>query len=163
MNACVKAMGKPVKPGRSRRQRGSTAIEFAMVFPLFFVVLYGIITFSMIFVAQQNLTLLAEEGARAALTYQISDNPTDALAARVNAVCPTVYGMLTPMLTPIAATGGCNATAAACNSGMQCVNVVLTYSYVDHPLVPSLPLLGDVLPKTLTSSATIQLNPVNLL
>ncbi|MFL9907111.1 TadE/TadG family type IV pilus assembly protein [Paraburkholderia sp. RL17-337-BIB-A] len=143
----------------SRRQRGSTAIEFAMIFPLFFVVLYGIITFSMIFVAQQSLTLAAEEGARAALRYQQSDNPTDALAARVNNVCPTVYGMLTKMVS----TAGCSATSAACNTGMQCVNVIVTYSYADHPLVPSLPILGDVLPTTLTSSATIQLNPLNLL
>jgi Flp pilus assembly protein TadG len=159
MNSRVKPFEKRVGLGHSHKQRGSTAIEFAMVFPLFFVVLYGIVTFSMIFVAQQNLTLAAEEGARAALTYQKSDNATDALAARVSAVCPAVSVMLTPMV----ATAGCNATSAACNSGMQCVNVVLTYSYSDYPLVPSLPLLGDVLPKQLTSSATIQLNPVNLL
>jgi Flp pilus assembly protein TadG len=51
-------------PLRPRRQRGTAAVEFAMIFPLFFVILYGIVTFSLIFVAQQNLTLAAEEGAR---------------------------------------------------------------------------------------------------
>jgi Flp pilus assembly protein TadG len=141
------------------QQRGSTAVEFAMIFPLFFVVLYGIVTFSMIFVAQQSLTLAAEEGARAALTYQKGLTPDAALAARVNAVCP----MVTSMLAPMVATAGCAVTTATCNAGMQCVKVILTYGYADKPLVPSLPILGNVLPKTLTSSATIQLNPLNLL
>lgn len=159
MNSCVELNARRARRGHLRQQRGSTAVEFAMIFPLFFVVLYGIVTFSMIFVAQQSLTLAAEEGARAALTYQKSDNATDALAARVATTCPTASGMLATMV----ASATCNATTAACNSGMQCVNVVLTYSYVNNPLIPSLPLLGNVLPNTLTSSATIQLNPVNLL
>lgn len=55
---------------RARASRGVAAIEFVMVFPLFFTLLYGIVTFSLIFVAEQNLTLAAEEGARAALNYQ---------------------------------------------------------------------------------------------
>ncbi|KLU20452.1 pilus assembly protein TadE, partial [Caballeronia mineralivorans PML1(12)] len=46
------------------------AVEFAIVFPLFFLVFYAIVTYSMIFVAQQSLTLAASEGARAALRYQ---------------------------------------------------------------------------------------------
>jgi Flp pilus assembly protein TadG len=159
MNSYVEPTARRLRPGHSRQQRGSTAIEFAMIFPLFFVVLYGIITFSMIFVAQQSLTLAAEEGARAALTYQKGDTPDLALSARVNTVCPTAKSMLTPMV----ATADCHATSTACNSGMECVQVIVSYSYVDKPLVPSLPILGDVLPTTLTSSATIQLNPVNLL
>jgi Flp pilus assembly protein TadG len=148
-----------MKPAHLRRQHGSTAVEFAMIFPIFFIVLYGIVTFSMIFVAQQSLTLAAEEGARAALTYQKSDTPPDALALRVNAVCPVAKSMLAPMV----ATADCQATTATCNAGMQCVNVVISYAYGTNPLIPSLPLMGDVLPKTLTSSATIQLNPLNLL
>src|ERR1700744_2575537 len=89
-HSCIGPMTRQASVTRLRRQRGSTAVEFAMIFPLFFVVMYGIITYSMIFVAQQSLTLAAEEGARAALTYQKGDTPADALTARVNAVCPAV-------------------------------------------------------------------------
>ncbi|HZZ10149.1 MAG TPA: pilus assembly protein, partial [Paraburkholderia sp.] len=111
------------------------------------------------FVAQQSLTLSAAEGARAALQYQLKGNATDALAARVAATCPTASSMLAPMV----ATAQCSASSSSCNSGMLCVTVQLAYSYTSNPLIPSLPLLGDVLPKTLTSSSTIQLNPVNIL
>lgn len=157
MKACFELTARRMRSKRG--QQGSTAVEFAMIFPLFFIVLYGIITFSMIFVAQQSLTLAAAEGARAALRYVSSDNATDALAARVSNVCPTASSMLATMV----ASAKCKASSAPCNSGMQCVNVVLSYSYTNNPLVPSLPLLGHVLPNTLSSTATIQLNPVNLL
>lgn len=53
-----------------QRQRGNIAIEFAIVFLLFFFVFYAIVTYSLIFVAQQSLTLAAAEGARAALRFQ---------------------------------------------------------------------------------------------
>ena len=67
-------------PCRLRRvsENGTAAVEFAIVFPVLFAVLYGIVTYSVIFVAQQSLTLAAEEGARAALNYQ---NAADAAAA----------------------------------------------------------------------------------
>jgi hypothetical protein len=45
---------------------------------------------------------------------------------------------------------------------MQCVNVLLTYNYQANPIVPILPLLGIVVPKSLSSSATVQLNPENI-
>jgi Flp pilus assembly protein TadG len=144
-----------------RRARGNTAVEFALVFPLFFVVLYAIVTYSMIFVAQQSLTLAAEEGARATLKYQQADDPGAALDKRVAAACPAATGMA----NWLAARAGCNATPASCSydATMTCVTVTLTYNYAAQPLVPTLPLLGLALPAQLTSSAMIQLNPGYLL
>ena len=49
-------------------QRGVAAIEFAFVFPLFFVVLYGIIAYCLILCANMALAGATQEGARAALT-----------------------------------------------------------------------------------------------
>lgn len=46
----TRALGRLRSP---RRQRGATAIEFAILFPMFFLILYGIITYGMIFAAQQ--------------------------------------------------------------------------------------------------------------
>lgn len=46
---------RPVS-GMRRRERGATAIEFALMLPVFFLILYAIITYGMIFAAQQNLT-----------------------------------------------------------------------------------------------------------
>jgi Flp pilus assembly protein TadG len=145
----------------SARQRGVAAVEFALVFPLFFVVLYGIVSFSLIFVAQQNLTLAAEEGARAALNYQQAASVNAALTARANAACSAA----TNMIATIVSSATCVATPTTCsyNAAMDCVNVTLTYNYASNPLIPNLPLMNTVMPASLASSAMVQLNPENIL
>lgn len=74
-----------VLASRRSRQKGVTAIEFAILFPVFFMILYGIVMYGMMFVAQQSLTLAAEEGARAALVYQ-PGNTTAAAALQARAL-----------------------------------------------------------------------------
>ncbi len=142
-------------------QRGSTAVEFAIVFPVFFLIFYAIVTYSLIFVAQQSLTLAASEGARAALKFQPNANSAaSALALRASAACSTATGLL----NWLAATTPCTATYAPCtfDASMQCVNVALNYNYASRPLVPVLPLIGLPTPATLNASAMVQLNPENL-
>jgi Flp pilus assembly protein TadG len=148
-----------VQSRRARTQRGATAVEFAMVFPLFFAILYAIVTFSVIFVAQQNLTLAASEGARAALNWQANSSMQSALTARTNAACAAAQLMTTQL---VGRAMQCQSTSASCGTGMQCVKVVLTYNYSAHPLVPPLPGFGLVTPSQLSSTATVQLNPENI-
>ncbi|MEQ5838147.1 pilus assembly protein [Paraburkholderia acidicola] len=165
--------GASRRSGSPRRaQNGAAGIEFALVFPLFFVIFYGIITYSLIFIAQQSLTLATEEGARAALNYQVAGNVNAALTARATAACNTATNMVARMINNATCTtnlpaGGLSAAAAlpACsfNGAMACISVTLTYRYSDRPLIPSIPLLNLVLPAQLTSTATVQLNPVNIL
>ncbi|REE19458.1 TadE-like protein [Paraburkholderia sp. BL27I4N3] len=145
---------------RARAQRGATAVEFALVFPLFFTILYAIVTFSLILVAQQNLTMAAEEGARAALNWQSNTSMQSALTNRGNAACAAAKLVAATLVQSMQ----CTPSSKACgpNSAMQCVNVLVSYDYQTNPLVPSLPLLGFALPNTLTSSATVQLNPENI-
>lgn len=143
------------------REFGSAAVEFALVFPLLFTVLYGIVTYSVLLVAEQSLTLAAEEGARAALNYQRATNVADALSARSSNAC-NVASQATAWLGAYAQ---CATQAQSCSydSAMDCVQVTLTYNYASHPLVPSLPLLSLALPRMLSSVATVQLDPENLL
>lgn len=54
-----------------RNQRGVYAIEFALVFLIFFAVLYGFICYGILFALRFGLQNAAEDGARAALRYQI--------------------------------------------------------------------------------------------
>lgn len=49
------------------RQRGATALEFALIFPLLFALLYGVIAFSYAFVLQQSLTYAAQQSAAVAV------------------------------------------------------------------------------------------------
>jgi Flp pilus assembly protein TadG len=150
-----------VRPRVRARAAGSAAVEFALVFPLLFTVLYGIVTYSVLLVAEQSLTLAAEEGARAALNYQNAATAADALAARSSNAC-SVASQSTGWL---GAHAQCATQAQSCsyNSAMDCVQVTLTYDYASHPIVPTLPLLSLALPQTLSSVATVQLDPENLL
>jgi Flp pilus assembly protein TadG len=146
---------------RRRTQLGTMAVEFAMVFPVFFLVFYAIVTYSMVFVAQQSLTLAASEGARAALRYQPgATSAASALALRASAACATATGLV----NWLAGSAPCTATYAGCSfdATMQCVSVALNYNYASRPLVPPLPLIGLPVPARLTASAMVQLNPENL-
>ncbi|WP_227242550.1 TadE/TadG family type IV pilus assembly protein [Paraburkholderia caribensis] len=140
-----------------RRQRGASAVEFALVFPLFFMIFYAIVTFSLIFVAQQSLTLAAEEGARAALNYQQAQTVNAALDNRTAAACTAAANLA----NWLAAKAKCDASWAPCtfDGTMRCVTVTLTYNYQSYPLVPPVPLFDVALPAQLTSSAMVQLNP----
>ena len=143
-----------------RSQRGATAVEFALVFPLFFAIFYAIVTFSLIFVAQQSLTLASEEGARAALNYQAASSVASAVAARVSNAAAVAASMVAPMISQGASS---SAVSAMCAGSMQCITVTVNYNYGRYPLVPNLPVLSVILPSQLSSSATVQLNPVSIL
>jgi Flp pilus assembly protein TadG len=144
-----------------RAQRGASAVEFALVFPLFFTIFYAIITFSLIFVAEQNLTLATAEGARAALNYQQASTVPAAVALRANAACNTATNMASQLIQ--GAQCATAPTPCAYDATMTCIAVTLTYNYAAHPLVPNLPLLSFAIPTNLTSTATVQLNPENIL
>ncbi|MGF7134226.1 Flp pilus assembly protein TadG [Paraburkholderia sp. EB58] len=146
---------------RRLRERGTAAVEFAMIFPLYFMILYAIVTFSVIYVAQQNLTLAAEEGARAALNYQTATSTANALAARAAAACTAASNMVTSLIS----SANCASSWTTCSydATMDCVKVTLTYNYASSPLVPNIPLVNFALPASLVSSAMVQLNPENIL
>lgn len=48
-------------------ERGATAIEFALVFPLLFALLYGVVVYAYLFVMQESITYAAQQGASAAV------------------------------------------------------------------------------------------------
>ncbi|WP_442783988.1 TadE/TadG family type IV pilus assembly protein [Collimonas fungivorans] len=147
----------PVKGARvrNRAERGVAAIEFALVFPVFFLLLYGIITYVLIFLAQQSLALAAEEGARAALRY------TPIQAQRGPNGCTTAKQLVNWL--------GNNATcvstgpvtcALPLNTTAHCITVHVIYPYRAQPLVPLLlgPIMNVMVPTTIGSSATVQID-----
>ncbi|WP_081055830.1 TadE/TadG family type IV pilus assembly protein [Burkholderia pseudomultivorans] len=172
-------MARWQKTGQSckwRRQRGVAAIEFAFVFPLFFLIFYAIVTFGMIFLIKQNLTFAASEGARAALNY--TSSPCDRLKAAATTACTAINGGNTPWgkfatvatqvaggSTPAANCGSSftpsspsSCTAAFTSSSASPFNVVvtMTYSYADKPVIPWLFIFSA---PQLQSSATVQISP----
>jgi len=55
---------------RSKIQEGSVAIEFALVLPVFLILLFGIIEFSTLFYDKAVITNASREGARVGVVYR---------------------------------------------------------------------------------------------
>ena len=56
---------------RRRRERGQALVEFALVAPIFFLILFGIIQLGLILGAQNSLTGAVRETARYAAPYRV--------------------------------------------------------------------------------------------
>lgn len=51
-----------------RLQTGATAMEFALIFPLLFALLYGVIVYSYVLVLQESITFAAQQAASRAVS-----------------------------------------------------------------------------------------------
>ncbi|HDR9869472.1 TadE/TadG family type IV pilus assembly protein [Burkholderia cenocepacia] len=133
-----------------RRQRGATAVEFAIVFPLLFVIFYGIVSFGMIFTIQQSLTFAASEGARAGLSYAPS------LAARVTNATTTAQNVVAWLNvgTPKVAAQQCSYDKST-PPALYCLSVTVNYS--PQSWITNMPFLGTILTQPLTSTAVVQI------
>jgi Flp pilus assembly protein TadG len=67
--------------GSRRRQWGAAAVEFALVFPILFMLMYGIVVYAYVFVVQQSLQYAAQEAAEAAVKVSNNAGNADALRA----------------------------------------------------------------------------------
>lgn len=82
-------MSRPLSTSRKARDRGTAAVEFALVLPVLLLIVFGIIDFGRALNAQITLTGAAREGVRlAALGY-----PDAAIQARVAAAAPGLSGL----------------------------------------------------------------------
>lgn len=134
------------------RQTGGAAIEFAIVFPVFFMIFYAIVTYGLIMVAQQSITLAAEEGARAALRYSATGPEDNARAAALNSAAWLADRLDEPLVERI----DCSYDTSA-----NCYRVTVTYpDYQENPLVPLIlgPLMGVIVPERLSSTAVVQVD-----
>lgn len=134
--------------GGAGREDGAVIVEFAAVFVVFAVLLWGLISYGVIFAAQQSLTHAAAEAARATVGM------SDPVAAEQHAI-----DMLDEELGWLA--GGIDedakqATVAACDNdpGRDCMTATVTYDWGTHPIVPS--ILNVATPDTLTGRAVVQ-------
>ena len=56
----------------SLRQRGVYALEWAIIFPVFFALLYACISYGLAFLVRESMQAAAEDAARATLRYPVS-------------------------------------------------------------------------------------------
>jgi len=141
-----------------RDQRGVAMLEFAIVAPIFFFILYALVVFGMALALKQGVTSAAAEGARA--TVGVVDNPaTTGVDERVdnakNVVLQRLGWLSASQKTYLTITP----TIASCTGGAgTCITVQVTYPYDAHPLVPSAPLISAIQPHQVSSTAIVRLS-----
>ncbi len=79
----MNTMMQNVPPPSRVAQRGASAVEFAFVFPILFLLVYGVIVYSYVYVIQQSITYGAQQSAEAAVA--VNPDPEATLNARISA------------------------------------------------------------------------------
>ena len=83
-----------------KRERGGAAIEFAIVFPLLVMLLFGIIEFSLILYDKAMITNASREGARAGIVAQLVRVTDAEIKSVVDKYCKNyliTFGASTPV------------------------------------------------------------------
>ncbi|PIF39209.1 LOW QUALITY PROTEIN: TadE-like protein [Delftia sp. 60] len=152
----------------SLRQRGVYALEWAIIFPVFFALLYACISYGLAFLVRESMQAAAEDAARATLRYQTSRS------ARLDAARSLVQQRLDWLPADLRPTAGsidvriCRLqNSELCSATLTCgvlvaercmVRVGFTIPYGTSPIAPALPGFGLVMPTTLTASANIMVD-----
>lgn len=149
-----------------RSQHGVYAMEWAIVFPVFFMLVYACVSYGLTFLVRQSMQNAVEDGARAALQYQ--EQRLDRLSF-ASLVAKERLSWLPNGLTPVIDVSVCRvgsaqscATSTPCSSqwASRClVRVEASLAYGLAPLAPPLPGLGVLVPDVLTASASMLVDP----
>ena len=151
----------------AHRQRGVAAIEFALVFGVLFLGIYGLVTFCGVLYVQQVISRAAEDGARAAQSFR-GDTPAAELQTNVRTA---VYRSLAlSMITPASAGSAPSSKETWLRAKMAdippevtvspaTVAVKVTYPYRANPLLPPVPLTASWMPERLLGKATTARSP----
>ena len=124
---------------RSRRRgRGQSLVEFAVVFPVFMLVLSGILDFGFMLYSRMTVISATREGARSAITQaadvtKIPVRVRDAVWSAVGGTGLTLANLQPdpPVITCVRTSGTCNFSTKTPPSAVpgDSVNVTVTYSY----------------------------------
>jgi Flp pilus assembly protein TadG len=118
-------------PRRRRSERGSTAVEFAIILPVLILLVFGIIEFSIAYNHQQGLHAAAREGARVASLPQ-SDQAT--ITARVRSALQGVLSATDIQNATITVTPSANQPCSSAAPGTDVVVTVSAPNQLDIPL-----------------------------
>jgi Flp pilus assembly protein TadG len=108
---------------KERSERGAAAVEFALVMPLLFLLVFGIIEFGFVFNKELSVTHSAREGVR---VFALNGNGTAAQTAAVAASgmnpAPTCTASPAPPAVPVAGD----------TVSMTCATTYTLHLYVIH-------------------------------
>lgn len=154
-------MRNEVRQFVGRRQKGAAAIEFALVFIIFFAVFYGLVSYSLPLLMLQSFNNATAEAARSSVKFNPAGLTTAVYSAKVVANAQTV---LTTQLAWLPSAFNFNVTtdATVVLSATNLLTVTIAYPTTKlKTVVPTLtlPWVGSVpsLPTNLTAQASLQL------
>ncbi|KTC45264.1 pilus assembly protein TadE [Pseudomonas fluorescens ABAC62] len=149
-----------MKTGLPRKQKGAAAIEFALVFGIFFAVFYGLISYSLPLLLMQSFNQAAAEAVRQAMAVDpltAGPNYATAVTKRAKDTAVAQLGWIPESFK--FSSDNVDATYSASGS---ILTVVITYpSSKIYSVFPALvvPGVGNVpnLPTNLTARSSLQL------
>ena len=119
---------------RRARRRGQALVEFALVIPIFLLILAGILDFGVLLFSRMTVINAAREGARVATTMtETPQNIPGAVQARVSAAADGLSVTVTP--TCVRQGGSCSFTPTGAKAG-DSVKVRVHYDH--HMFFPLL-------------------------
>lgn len=139
-----------------RDERGAALVEFAIVSVIFLTLVFGAISYGMIFSAKHSLTNAASEGARAVLKMSPLASDADKITMATNKATDAAKAGLGSKGVYLDAVAAAIDTCAS-DTTQRCITVTVTYPYSAHPLVPAMPLL-NFLPSSIKSTAVVELS-----
>jgi Flp pilus assembly protein TadG len=135
-----------------RDERGSPLVEFTVLMPVFFLIMFGIVEWGNIFFIQNNMIIAARLGVRTASVNPASNSSTDVIAAACGS---------TTSPTPITGTGHTYTFTYSYNQGCSGPsstaygNVALTIA-TPAAAVAIVNYLGLIGSENMTASVTMQ-------
>ncbi len=141
--------------------RGAVAVEFALVFPILFLLVYGVVVYAYVFVIHESINYAAQEAAIAAVTVSPeTEGYISAVEVRARATALAALSwMPADQLNRVLGSGGEKAEVKFAPVGdSNGVQVTLRFHLKEPaPLFPviSLPMVGDVprLPNQIVAQA----------
>ena len=119
---------------RWRESRGAAAVEFALLVPIFLVIVFGVVDFGLMLYSKTVITNAAREGARrASLSGDLDATilaTTTAIGSLPGAAPSVVSTCLTGAKPPVTCTGWGTPNVAAPSGGTVKVTVAYTYSWL---------------------------------
>jgi Flp pilus assembly protein TadG len=157
------------RPDSRRVRRGQALVEFALVIPIFLVVLCSVLYFGFLFYSKMTVINAAREGAHYGITLDPKDGAfTTKIASQVSAAATVGLdpAKITTTTTGYKVVGGAISTttctwggaSGTCLAG-DAVSVSVSYPF-GNPIPLHLALLGNViidLPTSFTLASTVQM------
>ncbi len=124
---------------RRDRDEGQDLVEFALLAPLLFLLLFGILEFGVAVWRYNTVSVAAREGARAAVVYYLPGGNAERETRAVQAACDYASSVGMAEITATAKVYTTTFTAGELPAPVLMIGVTTTYTYTGMvPLFPGL-------------------------